>query len=402
MRIPHTVCHTPTQPVSTDRSFCVPPTNSVVIRHYRAEHGLCRDLTATVLKEINPSKGYRDRTELLPCFRQVQIPFPFSAIGSTPSISTENLIPPPLSYPDTSYLGGRICTQFASKMVNRVFVYVDGSCISSRHGPVGGYGVYVNHVDYSVSISEPLPSVAQSSQFAEIKGLNSALELVWAMRPRHATIVSDSQYAVNGYNKWMEGWEENGWTRANGEALAHKGNWQLIAEYPSNFRVRKMNVEVCWAPRNSNGDHARADELAKLGCSMNSLCKRCERYVGREGSSHLCYPVCNAGNCDDRRFINYKAYTQHCDMCHSMHRPCRRCNSVFGSEEAALSHEQKVHSSYVFECEYCDYWFQSEDCLDEHQVDDCDDAPYCRSCERWFVSLQSKGQHDRDYHGMYY
>lgn len=291
-----------------------------------------------------------------------------------------------------------------------LLVYIDGSCVQDLNGTrQAGYGIYAKSAVHNVQISEPLHD-EQTSQHAEVKALLSGLEVVWALRPRRAVIYTDSQYAANGYNKWLSTWSSNDWCKSDGNEISYKSVWKGVNEYLTDdglFSVRGMNVSVQWVPRNSSSGQERADYLAKLGCKLHKQCELCNEYVyGREGeATHWCMPMCSKGACEGsgRRFQSLKAYRQHVEDCHSIRVGCRlpECDSVFGSEKARDSHEYNVHEGFVFECDYCTATFQSEDDKDDHEMDECDYAPYCRPCGRWFKNRRALEQHDAAVHYFY-
>lgn len=289
-----------------------------------------------------------------------------------------------------------------------LLVYVDGSCMQDNDGTrKAGYGIYAKSAVHNVQISEPLPTDEQTSQHAELKALLSGLELVWALRPRRAIICTDSQYAANGYNKWLSSWSNNDWCKSDGNEIAYKDVWEGVYDYMVDdgpFSKRGINVSVKWVARNSSSEQERADYLAKLGCTLHKRCGLCGEYrYGRKGAAtHRCTPVCSKGSCkgSERRFQSLKAYQQHVEDCHSTRVACRLpgCDAVFGSEKARDSHEDGAHDGYVFECDYCSDTFQDEDDKDEHETDECENAPYCRPCDRWFVNRRALEQHDEAVH----
>lgn len=283
-----------------------------------------------------------------------------------------------------------------------VCVYANGSCQRTSFGPAAGYSVYIDHEDlYRVSVCEPLESTLQTSQHADLKAMQSALELVLALRPRHAVVRTNSQYAANGYNVSMYSWSNNDWCKADGNPIAHKSCWQLLRDMPNQFSARFMDIDVEWITNTSDSDFHTSRQLARQACSLHKTCTYCRHNVGRDTNSHHCEPVCVQGSCDgDRVFPSRKAWNQHQEACHSITHPCRhpRCNFVFGSKAAAEDHEWAVHSDYVIECDYCTDLFQCEDDKDQHERNKCDYSPYCRSCDRWFGAMHSLEQHDRDYH----
>lgn len=285
-----------------------------------------------------------------------------------------------------------------------ILISVDGSCLPGQFGPCAGYGVYINHDIYNANVCEPVPGLIQSAQIAEVRGMLCALEMVSAMRPRRAVIYSDSQYVCNGYNDWMHSWSQNDWRKADGTPIAFPDLWKRMLKEEGTISVRRIVVQVRWKPRNSSEGQERADKLAKQACTLHEICPYCRLPVGRELDDHECRPVCVLGSCTgDREFADRTALQQHVAACHSIVRPCRRsdCDMVFGSEASALSHEERIHDGYVFECDHCEDVFDNAAERDYHQKQVCPYAKHCFLCDREFVHSRARNQHLRDYHGCY-
>ena len=98
------------------------------------------------------------------------------------------------------------------------------------------------------------------------KGTNSIAELTAVLEgikslPFGAsiTVVSDSQYVVNAFNKgWLISWKRNGWRRSSGQ-VRNLSLWQEIDQSIANHKI----VNFVWV-RGHNGDewNEKADQLA--------------------------------------------------------------------------------------------------------------------------------------------
>lgn len=263
--------------------------------------------------------------------------------------------------------------------------------------------MFIQDKDHLVKISEPLTGLQQTSQAAEVKALCSALEVVWALRPRHAVLFCDSIYTTKAYTSHMTRWHDSNWRDELGAVIPHRDRWQEIVKYPGRFEVRGMQVEVKWAPEKSCEGMVEAEKLAEHGCTLHEVCGFCKRNVGRKGARHDCFPICLQASCEGRAFSGRKAYKIHCRSSHAGEFPCRRedCSALLGSQVAVLSHEQMAHDEYVFCCDYCDEVFCVEEEQKDHEVKECAFAPYCRVCRKWFEKWKSFAQHKKDAHGEY-
>lgn len=263
--------------------------------------------------------------------------------------------------------------------------YAKAAFNTSPSGSTAGYGVYIHHSDFQANVSEPLSGLQQTSQGAEVKALCSALEVIWALRPRRAVLFCDSLYAAKAYTSQMEGWRDADWRDKNNVLIPHQEKWQEIVKYPTRLAVREISVEVKWAPDGTDG-MVKAGELAQIGCSLHEKCGLCDSNVGRAGARHDCFPICYHPGCEGRVFSDRKSFKIHCRSTHAGDFPCRKvtCRAVLGSQVALLSHEQMAHDDYVLSCDYCDEVFRKEEDVQSHEIKNCSFAPYCRKCSTWF------------------
>lgn len=73
------------------------------------------------------------------------------------------------------------------------------------------------------------------------------------------TIVSDSQYVVQGISDWIYGWMKNGWIGSNGTPVKNKEYWKRLWDL-----TRDFDVTFEWV-KGHNGDQFNeiADKLAQ-------------------------------------------------------------------------------------------------------------------------------------------
>lgn len=136
-----------------------------------------------------------------------------------------------------------------------IHCYTDGSCKKNgKTGATGGYGVVV---------VEDGKIIRQYQKFSD-NTTNNREELkaiIWAtLHYPKCVIHSDSQYAINVFQKWMYGWERNNWIKSDNKVPENldliKAYYQLVAsnEYQILFEYVKGH----------NGDsyNEMADKLA--------------------------------------------------------------------------------------------------------------------------------------------
>lgn len=122
-----------------------------------------------------------------------------------------------------------------------MIIYTDGSC-SGNPGP-GGFGVVI--LDDSNKLiecyAESCPNTTNNRE--ELKAINWAMEF-FGQQDEHwcqpNEVYSDSAYAVNTYNSWMDNWARNGWKKSDKKTPE---NLDLIQEFYS-FRQAGYKIEL--------------------------------------------------------------------------------------------------------------------------------------------------------------
>jgi ribonuclease HI len=98
--------------------------------------------------------------------------------------------------------------------------------------------------------------------------LGAALLALEALPPQcRVTVYSDSQYAIFGMTKWLDGWRRKGFVRG-GEAIPNAALWRCLDEINSGRSIRWEWVRG----HNGNRGNELADELATLG-RQSGLCR---------------------------------------------------------------------------------------------------------------------------------
>jgi ribonuclease HI len=155
---------------------------------------------------------------------------------------------------------------------HEVWIHADESCLGNqfmdRANPGGGAGLVefwngseLIRRDYW--ISEPATTNNRMAIRGAIEGLRALT------RPCTVLFVSDSQYLVNGMNRWLADWEARGWRRKGGaienvelwrellgEARRHRVDWAWIrghAGHPRNEYANDLAVRAAKAQDASNG-----------------------------------------------------------------------------------------------------------------------------------------------------
>ena len=133
-------------------------------------------------------------------------------------------------------------------------VYSDGAC-SGNPGP-GGWGAIIIFPDgqrQERSGYEP----RTTNNRMELMGVLQGLSVVPNDTP--VTVVSDSQYVVNGGRTWLDGWKRKGWKTSGKTEVLNRDLWESVDAERSRLRLTWEWV------RGHNGHvlNERADELAR-------------------------------------------------------------------------------------------------------------------------------------------
>lgn len=150
-------------------------------------------------------------------------------------------------------------------MIYDLHIATDGSCIqsgsfrsgSNEEARPGAWGFVGRYTDgHIIRSAEPMPNTTIGAM--EVTALLRALEYVASQTLGPVLIQCDSQYVVNGYNEWVDGWAKKNFTKKGG--LAHADSWRQI----HSLKIALGNVTVEWvkAHQNKGGLNDLADELA--------------------------------------------------------------------------------------------------------------------------------------------
>lgn len=104
-----------------------------------------------------------------------------------------------------------------------IHLFTDGSCLGNP-GP-GGWAALLRYGDHEKMLSGSLNPTTNNQM--ELQAVISGLAAI--TRPCQVTIVTDSQYVMNGFTKgWLEKWRKNDWKTAAKKPVKNKELWQQL------------------------------------------------------------------------------------------------------------------------------------------------------------------------------
>lgn len=141
--------------------------------------------------------------------------------------------------------------------MKQVEIFTDGAC-KGNPGP-GGWGVLLRMGTHEKEMSggEPDTTNNRMEMMGAIKGLNALIE------PCTVELYSDSKYVLDGMNKWIHGWQRNGWVNASKKPVRNADLWHDLIE-----AARPHKVNWHWV-RGHNGhpENERVDALASAAAA---------------------------------------------------------------------------------------------------------------------------------------
>ena len=137
--------------------------------------------------------------------------------------------------------------------MQKAIVYADGSSIGNP-GP-GGWGVILAMED---NITELGGGDGQTT--------NNRMELTGAIQAlshlpegSEVEIRTDSKYVIDGINKWVHGWEKNGWKTTGKQGVLNRDLWESLIALS-----RARNVEFTYVEAHAGiPGNERVDEIAQ-------------------------------------------------------------------------------------------------------------------------------------------
>lgn len=138
-----------------------------------------------------------------------------------------------------------------------IWLFTDGAC-SGNPGP-GAWAWILDHYGVRSQGSGYVTSTTNNRMelTAVLEGLKS-LGTCSAV-----TVVSDSSYVVQGMQRWIYGWQANGWKNSQKKPVENQDLWKALIEVAHNF------PNIIWQWVKGHGTHA--DNIEVDGLARNTL-----------------------------------------------------------------------------------------------------------------------------------
>ena len=138
--------------------------------------------------------------------------------------------------------------------MDEVIIYTDGAC--SGNPGKGGWGAILMYGDLKKEISGANPNTTnnQMELLAIINGLKALKE------PCIVNLYTDSSYAANGINSWLDGWKKKSFKNVKNIEL-----WQEIDKLTQIHKVKAHWIKAhAGHPQNELCDKLAKDAAMKL------------------------------------------------------------------------------------------------------------------------------------------
>jgi ribonuclease HI len=132
-------------------------------------------------------------------------------------------------------------------------IYTDGAC-TGNPGP-GGWGVVVYFSDGSIHEMGDASAHTTNNKM-EMQAAIAALQFLRASgQPEPITLYTDSEYLINCVTKWVKGWKNKGWKKADGKPVQNQDlletldelntqqiKWQYVRGHSGNIGNERCDV----------------------------------------------------------------------------------------------------------------------------------------------------------------
>lgn len=115
-----------------------------------------------------------------------------------------------------------------------VHLFTDGAC-SGNPGP-GGWGFLLRHPTTGKELERAGGERETTNNRMELRAVIEGLSALTA--PSVVELYSDSQYVLNGLEKWLDGWKKKGWKTASKKPVKNEDLWRELDALRKDHSIR--------------------------------------------------------------------------------------------------------------------------------------------------------------------
>ena len=106
--------------------------------------------------------------------------------------------------------------------MSKVYLYTDGAC-SGNPGP-GGWACLLKYNEAQKEISGGAKETTNNQM--ELTAVIEGLSLL--KKPCEVELFTDSKYILEGATKWLDGWIQKGWKKADKKPVLNRELWEKL------------------------------------------------------------------------------------------------------------------------------------------------------------------------------
>ena len=138
--------------------------------------------------------------------------------------------------------------------MSKVYLYTDGAC-SGNPGP-GGWACLLKYNDITKEIAGGAKETTNNQM--ELTAVIEGLSLL--KKPCEVELFTDSKYVLEGATKWLAGWIQKGWKKADKKPVLNRNLWEKLIPL-----FEKHTITWHWVKGHAgHPENERVDSLACL------------------------------------------------------------------------------------------------------------------------------------------
>jgi ribonuclease HI len=136
---------------------------------------------------------------------------------------------------------GDVGTEEAKPQARCITVYTDGSCPTGRGA--GGYCAVILAPDGTKTLVVGGAANTTNNRM-ELQAAIAVLERYQDGAETTFQIISDSQYLIDGMNKFVRRWEKDGWKTANRKSVQNKDLWLRLMDLARGLDIKWVLIKL--------------------------------------------------------------------------------------------------------------------------------------------------------------
>lgn len=137
----------------------------------------------------------------------------------------------------------------------------NGYIVTSGFGKTDKAILPISYIDAFGSFIEDT-----TNNMAELTSATNALSLAKELKVTNLLIKADSNYVLEGLNKWVPNWKKNNWLKRDGTPPANVIQWKKMEGLYSDLKQAGTNIDLQWVKGHDNVfGNELADKLATIG-----------------------------------------------------------------------------------------------------------------------------------------